>query len=88
MPGSRAALGVALGTWLPLVLAVVGGVIGWRLSRTRRRWRSMFDEVPAGMSREAYKRRRAMWARVRRYWVTFLSAALGAGAGYLLLAAR
>lgn len=76
---------MALGAWLPLVLAAVGGCIGWRLVRTRRRWRSMFDDAPMGMSRAEYERRREMWARVRRYSVILLFASLGASAGYLVL---
>jgi hypothetical protein len=76
---------MALGVWLPLALAVIGGWIGWRLSRTRRRWRSLFDDAPAGMSREAYHRRRSAWSRMRRYSMILLSASLGAGAGYFML---
>jgi hypothetical protein len=81
----KAVVGMALGAWLPLVLAVIGGFIGWRLARTRRRWRSMFDDAPIGMSREEYERRRERGARLRRYSVILLLASLGASAGYLVL---
>lgn len=76
---------MALAAWLPLVLSAIGGYIGWRLARPRRRWRSMFDDAPMGMSREEYERRREMWARVRRYAVILLFVSLGGSAGYLVL---
>jgi hypothetical protein len=42
----------------------VAGVLGWRLWRARV-WRSLYDETPAGMSRQQYERRLRLMARLK-----------------------
>jgi uncharacterized membrane protein YfcA len=65
---------------IPLVLGgSVGGLLGWRVLRARV-WRSLYDEAPAGMSRQQYDRRQRRIARFK----TALRAALCALAGVLL----
>ena len=57
----------------------VGGVLGWRILRARR-WHSLYDEAPAGVSRERYERRQRLIARFK----TASRAALCAFTGVLI----
>ncbi len=77
-----------MAAWLPILLAFVGGSLGWMVPRWRRERRSLFDETPAGMTREQYRSRRAQRARQRRYALVLLGAVFGAGMGYLTLLIR
>lgn len=65
---------------LPLLVGGgVGGLLGWRILRARV-WHSLYDEVPAGMSRQQYARRLRRAARLK----TFVRASLCAAAGALI----
>ena len=77
-----------MAAWLPTLLAIVGGSIGWMVPRWRKERRSFFDETPAGMTREQYRARRAQRTRYRRFTLMFLGAVFGAGLGYLTLLIR
>jgi hypothetical protein len=57
----------------------VGGVLGWRILKARR-WHSLYDEAPAGMSRRQYERRLRWAARLK----TLFRASLCAAAGVLI----
>jgi len=67
---------------LVLVLALVGGALGWRA--TRRRWRSLYDEKPVGMSDRDYQRRLHRRHTVRRLLNTVLYAVIGAAIGWAI----
>jgi hypothetical protein len=54
----------------------VAGVLGWRLLRARV-WHSLYDEAPAGISREQYARRQRLVARLKTSYRVALCAAVG-----------
>ena len=63
-----------------VVPTLAGGLAGWQTSR--RRWRSLYDEVPAGMSSTAYRRRQNRLHVLRRLFRTLLLGAIGAAIGW------
>ena len=65
---------------LVLALVLISGVWGWRSAR--RRWRSLYDQKPGGMSDEAYHRRQYRHHVFRRLAYAALYAAIGAAAGW------
>jgi hypothetical protein len=67
---------------LVLALALIGGVWGWRA--VRRRWRSLYDEKPVGMSDATYHRRQYRRHLYRRLATAALYAAIGAAIGWAL----
>jgi len=69
-----------------LALGVLGGVVSWRAQRRRRRWRSLYDDTPPGMTPEQYQRRRDIRFLVRRIAVSVLCAGCAGAAGFALLA--
>jgi membrane protein YqaA with SNARE-associated domain len=68
------------------VPTLVGGLVGWRI--TRRRWHSLYDEKPVGMSDEAYRRQELRRHLFRRFLRTLLYAALGATIGLAITLCR
>jgi hypothetical protein len=67
---------------LVLALALVGGALGWRAAR--RRWRSLYDDKPIGMSDRSYQRRQQRRHLFRRLTYTALYGAIGAAIGWAL----
>lgn len=67
---------------LVVVLALVAGGLGWRA--TRRRWRSLYDEKPIGMSDRDYQRREHRRHTFRRFTNTVFYAAIGAAIGWAI----
>jgi hypothetical protein len=67
---------------LVVVLALVGAGLGWRA--TRRRWRSLYDEKPVGMSDRDYQRREQRRYMYRRMFNTVLYAVIGAAIGWAI----
>ncbi|MBN9088033.1 MAG: hypothetical protein J0J01_14070 [Reyranella sp.] len=67
---------------LVIALALVGGGLGWR--GTRRRWRSLYDEKPVGMSDRKYQRHQHRRHAFRRFANTVLYAAIGAAIGWAI----
>jgi hypothetical protein len=67
---------------LVVALALVGAGLGWRA--TRRRWRSLYDEKPVGMSDREYQRRQHRRHTFRRFFNTALYAAIGAAIGWAI----
>ena len=65
---------------LVLALAIVAGVIGWRVPRKRRR--SLYDEKPLGMSDAAYKRREQRRELIRRCAAALIYGGLGGLIGW------
>ena len=71
---------MTLGKVPQLLLLVGGGVgdlLGWRIFRARVR-HSLYDEVPAGRSRQEYARRLRGVARLKALLRVILCAAAGA----------
>jgi hypothetical protein len=66
---------------LVVALALVGSGLGWRA--TRRRWRSLYDEKPVGMSDRDYQKRQHRRHTFRRFANTLLYAAIGAAIGWV-----
>lgn len=77
-----------MAAWLPFLLALAGGSLGWSVARWRKERRSLFDETPAGMTRQQYRNYRLRRARYRRYALVVLGAAFGGGVGCLALLVR
>lgn len=67
---------------LVVVLALVGGGLGWRA--TRRRWRSLYDEKPVGMSDRDYQRREHRRHIFRRFAKSMIYAAISAAIGWVI----
>ena len=65
-----------------VVPTLAGGLAGWQTSR--RRWRSLYDEVPAGMSGTAYRRHQNRLHVLRRLFRTVLLGAIGAAIGWAI----
>ena len=60
---------------IPMALGgSVAGMLGWRLLRARV-WHSLYDEVPAGMSRRQYEHRQRLIARLKTLFRAVLCAA-------------
>jgi hypothetical protein len=67
---------------LVLILALVGAGLGWRA--TRRRWRSLYDEKPVGMSDREYHRRLNRRHAYRRAFNMILYAVIGGLIGWAI----
>ena len=67
---------MAAGWVWAIVLGLAGGLLAWRLQHRRRRWRSLFDEAPAGMTTEEFERWRETRYLLRRVLISALSAAV------------
>lgn len=67
---------------LVVALALVGSALGWRA--TRRRWRSLYDEKPLGMSDAGYQRRERLRYLLRRLANATLYGAIGAAIGWAI----
>jgi hypothetical protein len=67
---------------LVMALALIGGGLGWRA--TRRRRRSFYDESPLGMSEEAFRRRQRQRLFYRRTAGAVLGSLAGAAIGWAL----
>ena len=67
---------------LVLALALGGAALGWHAAR--RRWRSLYDEKPIGMSDGAYHRRQQRRHLLRRLSNTTLYAVIGAAIGWAI----
>ena len=67
---------------LVVALALVGAGLGWRA--TRRRWRSLYDEKPVGMSDQDYQRRQHRRHTFRRIFNIVLYAVIGAAIGWVI----
>lgn len=67
-----------------LALAAIAGIASWRMQRRRGRWRSLFDETPAGMTKDQFERRQELRFQVRRMLVSLLIAAMAAALGFAL----
>jgi hypothetical protein len=65
---------------LVLAMTAIAGIWGWR--RTRRRWRSLYDEKPVGMSDADYERRVQRRYLFRRLANGALYAAIDAALGW------
>ncbi len=79
---------MGMGTVWALLFGAVGGIIGWRVHGRRKRWRSLFDEAPADMTREQFERRRARRATIRQVLLTALWVIVAAAAGYAISSIR
>jgi ferric-dicitrate binding protein FerR (iron transport regulator) len=67
---------------LVVALALIAGALGWRAARKRRR--SLYDEIPVGMSEAEYERHEKRRV-VRRRWGSALSyGAAGALTGWIV----
>ncbi len=59
-----------MGTELVWASALVTGVAVWSLQRKRRRWRTLFDEAPGGMTTEQHQRRQDRRYQLRRLLIS------------------
>jgi hypothetical protein len=66
-----------------LVGGGMGGLLGWRILRARV-WHSLYDEVPAGMSRRQYARRQRWAARFKTFTRVTLCAIAGMAIAWTL----
>jgi hypothetical protein len=67
---------------LVLARALIAGVLGWR--STRKRWRSLYDETPGGMSDRTFfrlEKRRYMRRRIAK---AVVYAVIGAVIGWAI----